>query len=203
MNIIEDLAQSFKQFPGIGPRQAKRFVYFLLKKDLSFKRDLSQKINELSQKVAVCNDCYNYFLKSDHNNTSKCTICDNPNRDSMTLMIVTSDSDLEIIEKSNTYNGKYFILGSNLGMSINSWQNTRIEKLKNKIKNELQNINEIVLALSATPEGEMTANFLRKELNGLTENKIKITVLGRGLSTGTEIEYSDPETIKNALSNRF
>ncbi len=203
MNIIEDLAQQFKQFPGIGPRQAKRFVYFLLKKDSAFRHELSHKINELGQNVSVCQDCHNYFIKRDATNSQKCGVCSNPNRDTETLMIVTSDTDLEIIEKSNIFHGKYFILGGNLGLSNNLNQNNRIDKLKLKIQKEKDNIKEIILALSATPEGEMTTNFLKKELRAITKPEIKISILGRGLSTGTEIEYSDAETIKNALSNRI
>ena len=119
-------------------------------------------------------------------------------------MIVEKDIDMENIEKSGAYNGKYFILGGALSPINESKQNNlRFKQLFNKIQKEAPK--EIILATSATMEGENTARYAEKILEPLSsgsEQKIKITRLGRGLSTGTEMEYIDSETMNNALNNR-
>ena len=111
-------------------------------------------------------------------------------------MLVEKDVDLENIEKSGVYNGRYFVLGGTMSLT-NDKNNLRFKELFAKVKEE--KYKEIILALSANVEGENTARYIEKILEPL---KVKITHLGRGLSTGAELEYSDSETIKNALEGR-
>ena len=119
-------------------------------------------------------------------------------------MVVEKDSDLESVKKSRTYSGKYFILGGLVPIvEKNTKSKVRIEELKNKIKKDNKEIKEVILAFSLNPQGEHTDSYVRGQLKDIIESLgIKISSLGRGLSTGTELEYSDNETLRNALKNR-
>ena len=205
MNSIDKLAQYFSKLPGIGPRQAKRFVYFLLKKDDTFLRELSENILNLKQNISTCQSCYRFFQSKNLNAQclDKCDICSDSTRDETVLMVVEKDADMENIEKNHIYTGKYFILGGTLPIMNNNASWIRIEELKKRILKDKNKLKEIILALSLTPEGENTIYHIIQTFKKITdENSIKISTLGRGLSTGTELEYSDDETLKNALKNR-
>jgi recombination protein RecR len=209
MNVIDELTEYFRKFPGVGPRQANRFVYYILKQNPSFALQLSQKINNLNKEVTICSECYQHFISKNpddkKNENVKCEICKNPNREKNTLIIVSNDVDIKSIEKSHTYNGMYFVLGGSVPVTWDHPERiVRLKELVNRVEHIAPELDEIILALSANPEGEHTGEIIRDNLKNITDkNEIKISVLGRGLSTGTEIEYSDTETIKNALKNRF
>ncbi|MFQ5661702.1 MAG: recombination mediator RecR [Candidatus Paceibacteria bacterium] len=200
MNTINKLTEIFSKFPGIGPRQAKRFVYFLLTRNNGSLEELSRLILELKKDVSVCESCRRFFPKT--SDSSICGICSDNNRERSQLMIVERDADFENIEKSGAYNGKYFILGGRVPILEKSpEQRIRVAELKERIKDE--NLKEIVLALSVSPDGENTEKYVKEILSPVVEkNKIKISILGRGLSTGIELEYPDSETLKNAFKNR-
>lgn len=205
---IEKLTQLFTKFPGIGPRQAKRFVYFLLTRDDSFLRDLAENILKLKQDVSICQFCQKFFQSKNLGVElpSKCDVCSDFNRDDSVLMVVGKDSDLENVEKNNIYNGKYFVLGGYLPIMNKanvSW--IRSEELLSLVREKSKNkeLKEVILALSLSPEGENTIHYIMQVLEPLkAEFGFKITTLGKGLSTGTELEYSDDDTLKNALKNR-
>ncbi len=207
MDIIDKLSEIFKEFPGIGERQARRFVYFLMSRTPAYGENLSSLIKELKKEVAQCKECFRFFIKSERKAPPKdgqvCDICSNTNTDSSMLMIVEKDSDLESVKKSRVYNGKYFILGGLVPIvEKNTKSRIRIEELKQKIsaKNGLK---EIILAFSLNPQGDHTDQYVREQLKEISEkSNIKISSLGKGLSTGTELEYSDNDTLKNALKNR-
>lgn len=219
MDTIEKLTEIFKSFPGIGPRQAKRFVYFLLTRNKNYIDELINLITELKKEIQICQECYQYFTKNKQA-LKICEICQNKNRDTNTLMIVARDIDLENIEKSHSFNGKYFVLGGTIPILDKNPENkihlkellTAVEKKANNKTTptsesdpslEKAGLREIILGFSLNPESEYTANYIIQALNPLlTKYNIKISHLGRGLSTGTELEYSDADTIKNALKNR-
>lgn len=202
MNEIEKLSKYFSEFPGIGPRQAKRFVYFLLSKNKGFLDELTLNINDLKKSISICPSCFRFFPKN-KGSSSLCHICDDKNRDSSLLMIVSRDVDFENIEKTGSYNGLYFVLGGTVPILEKDPENKiRMKELLSKIEKK-SNVKEIILALSANPEGENTADFIKEKILPICEKlSIKISLLGRGLSTGLELEYSDSETLKNALKNR-
>src|SRR5688572_24067480 len=110
MDIIEKLSHIFKEFPGIGERQAKRFVYFLMSKTPAYNENLSSLITDLKKEVAQCRECFRFFILNSKKE-KLCDICANVSIDSSVLMVVEKDSDLESVKKSRVYNGKYFILG--------------------------------------------------------------------------------------------
>ncbi len=204
MDNTQKLIELFKEFPGIGPRQAKRFVYFLLNKNSGYTNDLADLIKEVRSTVHSCNSCFRFFPNG---NTLLCPICRDNSRDKNQLMIVSNDVDFENIEKTNFYNGYYFILGGSVPILDKNpekriRQKELLEQIETKIKSGLK---EIIIALNYNPEGENTLSYLTELITNTFQNadpKLKISTLGRGLSTGTEIEYSDKETIKNALKNR-
>ena len=205
MDTIEKLTEIFKSFPGIGPRQAKRFVYFLLTRNKSYIKEFTTLVEELQKEIQICQECYRYFTKGKQT-VSLCNICSGKNRDLDSLMIVARDIDLENIEKSHSFNGKYFVLGGTVPiLDKNPETKVRLRELLNAIENKTKNnaLREIILGFSINPESEYTADFIIQSLNPLvTKYNLKISHLGRGLSTGTELEYSDSDTIKNALKNR-
>ena len=204
MDIIEKLTEIFKEFPGIGERQAKRFVYFLMSRTGAYSQNLADLILDLKKEIGQCNECFRFFLLGrGHKNI--CEICANPNLDSSTLMIVEKDSDLESVQKSRAYHGKYFILGGLVPIvEKNTRSRIRINELIYRIKKDSKNgLQEIILAFSLSPQGDHTDFYMRGQLKEISEQfNIKISSLGRGLSTGTELEYSDNDTLKNALKNR-
>lgn len=209
--IFEKLIEIFLKFPGIGPRQAKRFAYFLASKDAKFLKDFAELVLEIKKDIRQCNSCFRFFESATVADSDSCNICSNLNRDKNLLMIVEKDVDLENIEKSGIYNGKYFVLGGTLSLTNNRTDKLRFKELFEKAKTLQQNSAqeekplEIILALSATMEGENTSLYIEKILEPLSSKggqEIKITRLGRGLSTGTELEYIDSETMGNALKNR-
>jgi len=201
-SLLEKLVEAFIEFPGIGPRQAKRFAYFLSEADDNFVKELGELMLEIKKEIVQCPSCFRYHAV--HNNFQKeCSICKNLNRDSSLLMVVEKDVDFENIEKTGVYNGKYFILGGTLSLIGDKDKDTkiRLKPLFEKVKKEKPK--EIILGMSATIEGDNTARYTERILEPLLEAlKASITRLGRGLSTGTEMEYIDSETFENAMKNR-
>lgn len=207
MDIIDKLTEIFKEFPGIGERQAKRFVYFLMSRTPAYVENLSELVLELKKETKQCKECFRFFNLRDSGDKNICEICTDKNVDSSVLMIVEKDSDLESIRKSRVYHGKYFILGGLVPIvEKNTKSRVHISELQEKIKKEKDkknNLQEIILAFSISPQGDHTDQYVREQLKDLAEKlKIKISSLGKGLSTGTELEYSDNDTLKNALKNR-
>jgi len=202
MDIIEKLSEIFKEFPGIGERQARRFVYFLMSRNPAYSVNLSGLIMDLKKEVAQCRECFRFFILN-NKREKLCDICSNVNTESSVLMIVEKDSDLESVRKSRVYNGKYFIFGGLVPIvEKNTKSRVRIEELKQKIQRE-GNLKEIILAFSLSPQGDHTDSYVREQIRDIaSKQNIKISSLGKGLSTGTELEYSDNDTLKNALKNR-
>jgi len=144
------------------------------------------------------------FFIEDKSKNKICLICGNDQRDQEKLMIVSKDVDFETIEKSGSYNGLYFILGGTIPILEKSPERrVRSKELLTRIERVGEELKEIILAMNVNAEGENTEEYIRKILEPLASKfNFKISLLGRGLSTGTELEYSDTETIKNALRNR-
>ncbi|HVU06179.1 MAG TPA: toprim domain-containing protein [Candidatus Paceibacterota bacterium] len=203
LNRLHDL---FKQFPGIGPRQAKRFVYFLLATSEGYRSALAKEITELAARVTVCTSCYRFFdHKNIHQTDRLCAVCRDGSRDKESLMIVAKDVDLDAIEKSKVYQGYYFVLGNTLSLVEKDPESKiRTKELILAVERRVKaGLKEVILALSLNSEGENTREFVENYIAPIVNaHKLKVSILGRGLSTGTELEYSDAETIKNALIGR-
>jgi recombination protein RecR len=200
MTPIDKLTQLFERFPGIGPRQARRFVQYLLSAPPGVRADLSRQISALGASSAQCKRCYRWFTKEGSANL--CTICANAHRDATTLFIIEKDADLENVERSG-YTGLYFVLGGVVPLGVDDpAQYIRLRELTKRTQEDAGVLKEIILGLSATSEGDHTRQLLAETLRPQSEVGLKLTSLGRGLSTGSELEYADPDTIASALSSR-
>ena len=211
MDSIERLTKLFEKFPGIGPRQAGRFVQYLLRSSPALRRELVDALQALGGAVRQCATCFRYF-----SGTAKvCDICANTGREHAYLAVVASDADLAALERSGTFRGLYFVLGGTISLASEKTNGLRIKQLLDSIPKRVEHgLKEIVLAFPANPEGDATAERVRSDISGLPARTaeairsggrnqyIKVTSLGRGLSTGSELEYADPETIKSAFESR-
>ncbi len=203
MNSFNRLIEIFSDFPGIGPRQAKRFVYFLLTKPPAYTGELLRAIENLKNNTQTCSSCYRIFNKNGGMATL-CSICSDRNRDHSLLAVVSRDSDLESLEKSGSYNGLYFVLGGIVPILENDPEKyVRSRELFTSVEKRIgDGLTEVILAMSANADSENTGQFVDRLLVPFKERGLKISLLGRGLSTGTELEYSDADTLRNALKNR-
>lgn len=198
MNSIDKLSKIFSRFPGIGPRQAKRFVYFLLSRNGDYTGELVKAIQNIKKEIVQCGKCMRYYAKNGYE-SKLCSICADESRDDSMLMIVPRDIDFEAVEKSGSYRGRYFILGGVVPiLEKEPEKRIRIKELETRI-NKDNKIKEIILAMNANLDGESTAEFIKQKYQ---ESPLIFSTLGRGLSTGAELEYADPETLKNAFLHR-
>jgi recombination protein RecR len=207
MTGIESLAQLFEEFPGIGPRQAKRFVYFLLRADSGYREKLLQELRELSGGVARCALCSRYIPKHTDRTDDRCSICRSSLRDTSLLTLVLKDADIEAIEQANVYNGLYFVLGSLIKLTENEAPERMLGRIRDRLSTRsgtgAASVVELVFALPVTTDGEHTRALLEQSLRDFSADKhITLTTLGRGLSTGSELEYADSATLKSAFSKR-
>ncbi|MEX0917032.1 MAG: toprim domain-containing protein [Candidatus Paceibacterota bacterium] len=204
MDVITKLTEEFAKFPGIGPRQARRFVYYLLQKNGNALEILANDIRRLKQEVRLCPSCFRHFIPRNQE-AKECDICQDQARKGDSLMVVEKEADFETIERSGVHEGKYFILGGSVVLlDKEPGQYIRTKELLKTIEERAKDgLKEVVLALSTNVEGEETSAYLREALSPLQKkHSFSISELGRGLSTGAELEYSDKETIKNAFQNR-
>jgi recombination protein RecR len=200
---LQKLINFFSRFPGMGPKMATRFVFFLLKKSKKEIDELIESIAKLKENIKICRLCFNPFEPGEKNQNDLCEVCSDKRRDKSLLCVIANETDLVAIEKTKKYKGLYFILGGTLPVlkkkNIPKTEiEERIELLKKRIKQDKE-IEEIILALNPTPEGETTALYLERVLK---DEKKKITRLGIGLPLGGELEYADEETIFRALEGR-
>lgn len=204
MDSIERLASLFEKFPGIGPRQARRFVQYLLATNPGVRQELSDLIKRLGAETNQCDMCYRWFVKSSIKG-NLCSICQSPAREASILFVVEKDADIENVERSG-FKGLYFVLGGTIALASEEPEKfVRLRELLRRVEEDasMLKLNELILGLSATTEGDHTRQILMEKLRPLSEGlNFKISSLGRGLSTGSELEYADPDTIAQALGNR-
>lgn len=190
---FKNLSKLFQRLPGVGPRQAARFVIALLDQPEEVLKQLGELISNLKKNIGFCNICFNI------SDNGLCNICRDPKRDSKKIMVIEKATDLESIEKTGLYKGLYHVLGG----AINSLEkitpaNLKIKELEKRLEN-MTNA-ELIIATNPNTPGETTALYLKD----LFANKkgIKITRLGRGLASGSNLEYIDEITLKHALEHR-
>jgi recombination protein RecR len=204
MSKLDNLVQQFEKFPGVGARQARRFAFHILTLPEADSKQLASLIDSIQGEVIECESCHRFFAKNGSKSTL-CNICNSPNRDHNRLLVVERDSDVTAIERAGSYDGLYFVLGGTVPL-LNSEDTKKLRAgaLKATVETRLsQDLSEIILGFSINPDGENTMRFVESILEPLIQNSATtLTHLGRGLSTGSELEYADPDTIKNALQNR-
>lgn len=204
MSDLDKLISEFEKFPGVGARQARRFAFHVLTLNTPDSKELARLIENLQATVTECQSCHRFFATA--NKDLLCSICSSNNRDHARLMVVERDTDVQAIERSGVYDGLYFVLGGTVPLLNNNDSNKlRGGALKATVEARIKenNLGEVILGFSINPDGENTARFVESILSPLTkETPFSITHLGRGLSTGSELEYADAETIKSAFKNR-
>jgi recombination protein RecR len=203
MNQLDKLIAHFETFPGVGARQAKRFAFHVLTLSEADSADLGTLIRDIKGLVVECASCHRFFSTVNHE--TMCSICSSGQRNHNKLLIVERDSDIQAIERAGVYDGLYFVFGGTVPL-LNSKENGKLRgsALKATVQARLEEgLSEVTIGFSINPDGENTARFVESIIGGLLQSHdIKIAYLGRGLSTGSELEYADTETIKNAFKNR-
>ena len=191
MEKFEELKKQLKKIPGIGEKSAERISFFLLTKGRETALNLSTAISEAMESMKICSNC---GALTEHD---PCDICTSKQRNGNILMLVEKSRDVFIFEKSN-FKGKYHVLGGLLSPidGVNP-DNLSIEKLIYRIKNE--NIDELILSLSPSTEGEATAMYISDLLKG---QKIHISRIAYGIPFGSNFEYIDEYTLSKSLENR-
>lgn len=187
---IKKLAQLLSRLPSLGPRQATRLSFYLAGLSKEEVIDLAEAVKAVAS-IKRCSDCFSFQA----NGGTECEICSDPRRDQTIVAIVEKETDLQTLEKTKSYNGRYLVLGQLPKDGVLSVdQKRRLERLKKSGPYE-----EIIIALSPTTYGDLNASLIAHELKSTAK---KITRLGRGIPTGAEIEFADEETLVGALKNR-
>lgn len=189
---IQNAVAALSRLPGVGPKTALRFVYYLLKQPKSDIHSIARQISNLAEQVKICERCFMYAEQI------PCSICTDGKRDPSILCIVEESRDIATIEATKAFSGLYHVLGGTLNPIEGATPETlRIRELKERIENET--ISEIILALSPNVHGETTMLYLSKNL----QDKVPtITRLARGLPIGATLEYADEITLSDALKGR-
>lgn len=189
-DYIQELIEHFSKFPSVGPKTAERYVFYLLNKDIGQVKSLALALSELPEKIKRCSRCHTFST------TDPCQICADENRQKNILCLVENSQDLAVIENTKQFNGYYFVLNQ----LLNTLENIGPEKLPLPALHTLikkNKVEELILALNFTLEGESTSLYLKKLFPDL-----KITRLARGLPAGSDLEYADELTLANALKYR-
>ena len=190
--VLEKLIKKVAKLPGLGPRSSRRIVLHLLKDKETLLLPIIEDMSKVANNIKKCVECGNL----DENDI--CQICKNSSRNQTLLCVVETVADLWALERSNVYNGKYHILGGVLSAidGINPDQ-LNIDSLEKRLKSNT--FTEVIIAISATLDGQTTAHYLAERLGKLD---IKITRLAHGLPVGGELDFLDDGTIAQALKAR-
>ena len=195
------------KLPGIGPRQATRIAFYLIRQGNTSLAQLAGAISRL-ETLKTCAQCFTPFEPAGLRNTSGlCHICSSPQRNQAVIAIVEKETDVLSLEKAKHFTGRYLVLGELAKDGVlESGQKLRLNHLKADIKKRfggppagLGQAEEIIIAVNPSTVGAIEADIMAQELKPFAK---KITRLGRGLPTGGEIEFADEDTLAGALENR-
>jgi recombination protein RecR len=189
---IDALTQALARLPGLGPRSARRAVLYLLKKREAAMAPLLRALAQVNEKLAICSICGNV------DTTDPCSVCVDPRRDGKLLCVVEEVSDLWALDRSRLFPGRFHVLGGRLSaLEGVRPEDLSIDKLIRRISEG--GIDEVVLAMNATLEGQTTAHYLAERLETYP---IRLTQLAHGLPVGGELDYLDEGTLAQALRAR-
>jgi recombination protein RecR len=189
---IDALTQALARLPGLGPRSARRAVLHLLKKREVAMAPLLRALEKVNERLAVCGNCGNV------DTIDPCTICADPRRDARLLCVVEEVSDLWALDRSRLFPGRFHVLGGRLSaLEGVRPEDLTIDRLIGRVSEG--GIDEVVLAMNATLEGQTTAHYLAERLERFP---IRLTQLAHGLPVGGELDYLDEGTLAQALRAR-
>ncbi len=187
---FQKLIKNFSSLPSVGPKMAERLVLHLFKQEKEKLDDFAENLREMKN-LKLCQMCFNIA------EGEFCEICKNKKREQNMICVVEEPLDIISIEKTGVYNGLYFVLGGVILTDANGSEKLKINEILNRLEKE--QIQEVIIATNPTVEGDATAFYLKQKIKPLN---VKITRLGRGLSAGGDIEYTDEITLSESLTNR-
>ena len=191
--MLESAVSEFAKLPGIGRKTALRLVLHLLKQDEQEAVNFGESIIKLRREIRYCKVCHNI------SETEVCPICGNPSRDAATICVVENVKDVMSIENTHQHKGLYHVLGGLISpMDGIGPADIEVDSLEERVK--AGGIKEVILALSATMEGDTTNFYIFRRLAPYPD--VRITILARGVSVGNEIEYTDELTLGRSILNR-
>ncbi|TKG89036.1 recombination protein RecR [Puteibacter caeruleilacunae] len=191
--LLEQAVDEFAKLPGIGKKTALRLVLHLLKQEHKEVERFTGAINTLKKEIKHCKVCRNI------SDTDTCNICSSPSRNLRIVCVVENIKDVMSIENTQQFNGGYHVLGGIISpMDGIGPSDLEINSLVERV--ERGEVDEVILALSTTMEGDTTNFFIYKKLKG---TDVKISTLARGVSIGDELEYTDEVTLGRSIVNRL
>lgn len=190
--LINQLIDSLRCLPGVGPKSAQRMAYHLLERDREGGFKLAESLQQTMAQVTRCSDCRTFSEES------QCAMCKDTRRDKQTLCVVETPGDVLAFEQSGNYRGLYFVLMGHLSpIDGIGPDEIGISFLLDRVKNE--GVTEVILATNPTVEGEATAYYLS---NQLTKMGVAVSKIAHGVPLGGELEYVDVGTLAHALNGR-
>ena len=193
-NLIEKAVEEITKLPGIGKKTALRLALHVLKQEKGEVRDLSESLVDLRENTQYCESCYNI------SDSASCFICTSHKRDSAVICVVEDTRDVMAIENTSQFFGLYHVLGGVI-MPIEGIgpSDLTIEALVRRVAASNGEVQEIILALPATMEGDTTSFYITKKLKELG---VRVTSIARGVPVGGELEYTDEITLGRSIINR-
>ena len=189
---IETLSSALARLPGLGPRSARRAVLWLVKRRETALVQLVKALADVQERLIECGICGNVDV------SDPCALCTDPRRDSRGLCVVEDVADLWALDRAKLFTGKYHVLGGRLSaLDGVRPEDLTIGKLLERV--QAGGIDEVVLAMNATLEGQTTAHYIAERLEGLP---VRVTQLAHGLPVGGELDYLDEGTLAQALRAR-
>lgn len=190
-SLLSKVTDAFRCLPGVGPKSAQRMMLYLLERDRNGGRQLAALLAEAMEKVGNCGQCRNFT------ETELCSVCESPNRDSKTLCVVETPADVIAIEQAGSYRGLYFVLLGTLSpIDGRGPEEIGVEHLVRRCQ---EGVEEIILAVSSTVEGEATSHYIAESLAGLP---VSISKIAQGIPLGGELEFVDGSTLTLAIEGR-
>jgi recombination protein RecR len=188
---IERLIQLLSKLPGLGPRSARRAALALLKKREQLLEPLGSAMRDAAAAIKTCEVCGNL------DTSSPCSLCNDPRRDAHVLCVVEDVADLWALERASVFRGKYHVLGG----ALSALDGITPEKLNMAplIARVRDGVEEVILAMNATVEGQTTAHYL---MDALAASTVKVTRLAHGVPVGGELDYLDEGTLSHAFKAR-
>lgn len=189
---IENLVQALSRLPGLGPRSARRAVLHLLKRPETTMKPILAAMEQVEANLVTCTICRNVDTRD------PCQICSDPRRDDKALCVVEEVSDLWALDKSRLFPGKFHVLGGKLSaLDGVRPEDIAIDKLLKRV--EAGGIDEVVLAMNATLEGQATAHYIAERME---QYPVRLSQLSHGIPVGGELDYLDEGTLAQALRSR-
>lgn len=191
--LLQEAVDALSTLPGVGSKSALKLALYLLRQEKQFTKNISAKIDALVEGIHYCDRCHNL------SDTDLCMICSNPARDSRILCVVESVKEVLAVENTGRFNGLYHVLGGvispidGIGPS-----ELHIDDIPDRVKSE--GVEEVLLALSTTMEGDTTNFYIYRLLKNLD---VKVSVISRGIAIGDELEYADQLTLGRSIDHRI